>query len=102
MILCPNLTFFKGFVDYFTQEMFQNIPEAHPLETLVLDSAGGLLDRRNKISPDDLSLAIVEGRLSHLRQVRWSLQVGWRSERSDVQDLGDLLADADGNIRSID
>lgn len=100
LILCPNLKWFKGYVDYFTQELFHNIPDNHPLETLVLDSAGGLLNRGNKISADDVSSAIVEGKLNNLRQVRWSLQVGWRSEKSDVRDLSDLLADADGSVRS--
>lgn len=94
--LCPALTSFQGFVDYFTRTMFHNIPGNHPLESLELDSAGGLLDRENKISADDVSFAIVEGRLSHLRSVRWSLQVGWRKNKSDVRDLGDLLADAAG------
>lgn len=97
-VLCPALQYFKGYVDYFTQELFRTIPDNHPLDTLVLDSAGGLLDRGNKITADDVSLAIVEGRLSNLRRVRWSLQVGWRSEKSDVRDLGDLLADANGDV----
>lgn len=93
--LCPALIYFKGYVDYFTRAFFLSIPDSHPLETLVLDSAGGLLDRENKINPDDVSLAIVEGKLNRLRKVRWSLQVGWRTEKSDVRDLGDLLADAE-------
>ncbi|CCG81332.1 F-box protein Pof5 [Taphrina deformans PYCC 5710] len=92
LVQCPHLKTFKGYVDYFTQELFRNIPENHPLETLILDSAGGLLNRGNKITADDVSFAIVDGKLTNLRQVRWSLQVGWRAEKSDVRDLSDLLA----------
>lgn len=95
LVLCPGLIYFKGYVDYFTRALFQSIPDGHPLETLVLDSAGGLLNRDNKISADDVSSAIVEGKLNRLRRVRWSLQVGWRQDKSDVRDLGELLADAD-------
>lgn len=100
LVLAPNLVHFKGYVDYFTHDLFQNIPDDHPLEMLVLDSAGGLLDRGNKISADDISLAIVNGKLNKLRRVRWSLQVGWRAERLDVQDLQELLDDVGGDVRS--
>ncbi len=67
--------------------------ESHPLRSLALESPGGLIPPGNKISADDIIRGITDGRVSRLREVRCSEEVGWRQGSSDFVDLWDLLDD---------
>jgi hypothetical protein len=92
LLLCPNLLDYEGYIEYFQSAFFENIPIAHPLERLSLDSTGGLLDDRNKISAHHIIRAIEAGRLSNLNEVHWTVQLRWGDSSPEVLDLLDLLA----------
>ncbi|ORY76601.1 hypothetical protein BCR37DRAFT_161656 [Protomyces lactucae-debilis] len=92
LLLCPNLLDYEGYIEYFQTAFFENIPMHHPLERLSLDSTGGLLDDRNKISARHVTAAMESGRLSQLNEVHWTVQLRWGDQSPEVLDLLDMIA----------
>lgn len=94
---CPNLTVLQLMVDYcskwiFSEYFFTQIDYPRPLKTLILDCSGHL-GQASKIHPDDLTIAIFEGRLPCLKTVRVSSRLGWDSHNDDVDDLVSCFED---------
>ena len=94
---CPVLKYLRCSVEYITRDFLLSPP--HPLRELQLDAAGGLLRAENKITPDDVSMAIL-GPLEHLRIVRYGISLNWSSRR-DNRDLADLLEDNGGYLHCL-
>ncbi|KAK6341974.1 hypothetical protein TWF730_001455 [Orbilia blumenaviensis] len=95
LLLCPNLLRLTASVDFMTAHIFdeENCVAEHPIERIDLDCSGGM-GSEYKISSDDISIALMEGRLKCLRIVRASKRLGWGrrgEEKKRVQDLIELL-----------
>ncbi|KAI9779813.1 MAG: hypothetical protein M1839_007126 [Geoglossum umbratile] len=100
LLICPYLHTLTIAVDYISSDFFHedNAPNpSHPLYLLTLESSGSLgVDQ--KIGPNDIYIAVCEGGLSNLRQVRVSQRLGWTSNemKTDVSDLVHLLKVKEG------
>lgn len=83
---CPNLLVLELTVDYVSADIFniEYLPyyTNRPLRTLYIDSSG-MLGTTDKLSPLDLALALDDGRLPNLKNVRCTAKLGWNSD-SDV------------------
>ncbi|KAK6522143.1 hypothetical protein TWF281_002709 [Arthrobotrys megalospora] len=95
LLLCPNLLCLTASVDFMTAHIFdeENCVAEHPIERIDLDCSGGM-GSEFKISSDDISIALMEGRLKRLRVVRASKMLGWGrrgEEKKRVEDLAELL-----------
>ncbi|KAF3912732.1 hypothetical protein ABW21_db0209540 [Orbilia brochopaga] len=95
LVSCPQLTHLTASVDFLTAHIFdeENCAPDHPLERIDLDCSGGM-GSEFKISSDDISIALMEGRLKRLRVVRASVKLGWGrrgDEMRRVKDLAELL-----------
>jgi F-box-like len=95
LLICPQLHTLTVAVDYISSRFFdeENAPKpSHPLYLLSLESSGNL-GVGQKIGPNDIYIAVCEGGLANLRQVRVSERLGWTSDemKADVRDLVDLL-----------
>ncbi|EPS36760.1 hypothetical protein H072_9669 [Dactylellina haptotyla CBS 200.50] len=95
LITCPNLLHLTASVDFLTAHIFdeENCSIDHPLERIDLDCSGGM-GSEFKVSSDDISIALMEGRLKRLRVVRASVKLGWGrrgEEMRRVKDLAELL-----------
>ncbi|KAF3161964.1 hypothetical protein EYR41_007352 [Orbilia oligospora] len=92
---CPHLLRLTASVDFMTAHIFdeENCVAEHPIERIDLDCSGGM-GSEFKISSDDISIALMEGRLRRLRVVRASKRLGWArrsEEKKRVEDLAELL-----------
>ncbi|KAK6330864.1 hypothetical protein TWF718_003063 [Orbilia javanica] len=95
LLSCPNLLRLTASVDFMTAHIFdeENCVAEHPIERIDLDCSGGM-GSEFKISSDDISIALMEGRLKRLRVVRASKRLGWArrsEEKKRVEDLAELL-----------
>ncbi|KAF3908998.1 hypothetical protein AA313_de0200322 [Arthrobotrys entomopaga] len=95
LLTCPNLLHLTASVDFLTAHIFdeENCAADHPIERIDLDCSGGM-GSEFKISSDDISIALMEGRLKRLRVVRASVKLGWGrkpEEMTRVKDLAELL-----------
>ncbi|KAH0543064.1 hypothetical protein FGG08_002577 [Glutinoglossum americanum] len=95
LLICPHIRTLTVAVDYISSRFFDedNAPKpSHPLYLLSLESSGNL-GVEQKVGPNDIYIAVCEGGLANLRQVRVSERLGWTSAemRDDVKDLVDLL-----------
>jgi len=102
---CPNLQFLYIHIDYITREVFDEellpaLEAPRPLKTLWLDSSG-MLGQSFKIYPDDLTIALSEGRLPCLKTLRISRKLGWNFNNDDCQDLVNELQDQDGDVYAV-
>lgn len=83
---CPNLLVLELSVDYVSAEIFnlKYLPyyPDRPLRTLYIDSSG-MLGTTDKLNPLDLALALDDGRLPDLKNVRCTAKLGWNPD-SDV------------------
>ena len=70
----------------------QQLTYPRPLKTLILECSGHL-GQAFKIHPDDLTIAIYEGRLPCLKTVRVSSKLGWETQNDDVDDLVNCFED---------
>lgn len=94
---CSNLKVLQLMIDYctkwvFSEHFFTQLPYPRPLKTLILECSGHL-GQTFKIHPDDLTIAIYEGRLPCLKTVRISSRLGWDSHNDDVSDLVSCFED---------
>jgi hypothetical protein len=98
---CPNLQFLQIYVDYCSNLMFGEdllpMVQHRPLRTLWIESSGGL-GQSSKIHPDDLTIAIMEDRLPHLKSVRITSRLGWDLQSDDVGYLASLLEEREGGL----
>lgn len=100
---CPNLIFLQVTVDYCSRFLFSEdlLPKLfgkeRPLRTLWIDSSGGL-GQGSKIHPDDLTIALMEDRLPHMKNVRITSKLGWDLKSDDVADLINVLEERDGGL----
>lgn len=88
---CSNLKVLQLMIDYctkwvFCEYFFTSLPYPRPLRTLILECSGHL-GQTFKIHPDDITIALCEGRLPCLKTVRISSRLGWDSHSDDVGDL---------------
>ncbi|KAF3907857.1 hypothetical protein ABW20_dc0104273 [Dactylellina cionopaga] len=95
LFTCPNLLHLTASVDFLTAHIFdeENCVADHPIERIDLDCSGGM-GSEFKVSSDDISIALMEGRLKRLRVVRASVKLGWGKrgeEMRRVKDLAELL-----------
>ncbi|ODQ66243.1 hypothetical protein NADFUDRAFT_22970 [Nadsonia fulvescens var. elongata DSM 6958] len=101
--LCPNLRTLAVSVDYITSHLFaqSNLPIIHfaaeNLVNLDIDSSG-MLGQSLKLQPEDITMAILDGKLPKLKNVRISAKLGWNPTASDVSELVDLLDERDGGL----
>ena len=89
-------------VDYcskwaFSEYMLIPLPDPRPLRVLMLECSGNL-GQAFKVHPDDITIALAEGRLPKLRKLRISSKLGWDSKGSDVNDLISCLEDQDADF----
>lgn len=99
LALCPSLIALRISADYISSQLFESIPQPHPLRILDLDcssTAGPDVE----LDPDVVFLAAVEeGKLPDLRSVRVNIRLAWtatKRARRDAADLGDILEAAEG------
>ena len=91
--LCPSLEAFRISADYISNDIFQLIPDRHPLQILDFDcspQAGADVD----IDPVYLYDTVEKGKLPDLRSVRVSARLAWtatESIRRIASDLAGLL-----------
>ncbi|KAF3215797.1 hypothetical protein TWF106_003657 [Orbilia oligospora] len=95
LLSCLHLLRLTASVDFMTAHIFdeENCVAEHPIERIDLDCSGGM-GSEFKISSDDISIALMEGRLRRLRIVRASKRLGWArrsEEKKRVEDLAELL-----------
>ncbi|CUS22177.1 LAQU0S04e09956g1_1 [Lachancea quebecensis] len=100
---CLNLRVLQLPVDYcskwaFSEYMLTPLPSPRPLCTLMLDCSGNL-GQAFKVHPDDITIALAEDRLPHLRTLRVSSKLGWDLEGRDVNDLISFLNDQHADFR---
>ncbi|EEB06349.1 F-box protein Pof5 [Schizosaccharomyces japonicus yFS275] len=97
LLLCPNLKKLSISVNYITSDFISAIPEeGHGLEILDLTFSGNLISGIELLKPDNLSSALVDEKLQSLKRLRWSIQLGWREQSDEVQDLVELMNDQGG------
>lgn len=94
---CSNLRVLQLMIDYcskwvFSEHLFSQLTYPRPLKTLILECSGHL-GQAFKIHPDDLTIAIYEGRLPCLKTVRVSSKLGWETQNDDVDDLVNCFED---------
>ncbi|CAH01501.1 Pfu1p [Kluyveromyces lactis] len=97
---CSNLKVLQLMIDYctrwvFSEYFFTQLPYPRPLRTLILECSGHL-GQTFKVHPDDLTIAICEGRLPCLKIIRISSRLGWDSQGDDVGDLVSSLEEENG------
>ena len=97
----PGLTTLSVSVDYITPDLFDKdynnlVPGQVKLRMLELTNSGnpGIED---KITPTDIMIAMEEGNLSHLRQVRVAKSLGWHHQlkMAETNTLDDQLCSAE-------
>lgn len=89
---CPNLLHFTIDVQYITWELFGDeylleLEEySRPLKSIMIESTGytGMCD---KISPNDITVAVDEERLPNLERVGLSAMLGWDFRSEDMEDM---------------
>jgi hypothetical protein len=98
LILCPTLIALRISADYISRQLFETIPEPHPLRIIDLDcssTAGADVE----LDPDVVfEAAIEQGKLPDLRSVRVNARLAWtasKTVRRDAADLGELLEAAE-------
>ena len=100
---CTNLISIQLIVDYCSRWLFsENMltllqGRQRPLKTIYLECSGAL-GLASKIHPDDFTIAILEGRLPRLRNIRVSSKIGWDMKSEDVEDLVNAFEDQDGSL----
>lgn len=102
---CYNLKILQISIDYCTKWLFSDnylyhLPNSRPLNKLILESSGSL-GLGKKLHPDDLTIAIGEGRLPNLKIVQISNKINWDIQSDDVDDLVSVLEEQDGSLYSI-
>lgn len=89
---CPNLLHFTVDVQYVTWELFGDeylieLEEyKRPLKSIMIESTGytGMCD---KISPNDITVAVDEERLPKLERLGLSAMLGWDFRSEDMEDM---------------
>lgn len=99
---CPNISILEVTVDYMSQEFFDetNLKFTYPprkLKSLYIDSSG-MLGTASKIDPIDLALAMTEGRLPNLKNLRCTVKLGWETKSEYVSYIADELDDRGGGF----
>ena len=99
---CSNLKTIQLMVDYcskwvFSENLLTPLIYPRPLRTILLECSGSL-GQAFKVHPDDLTIAVVEGRLPCLKTIRVSSRLGWDMNGNDVGDLVSCLEDQDGGV----
>lgn len=105
-LYCPSLLFLQISVDYCTRQLFSEdllpypLNTPRPLRTLFVESSGGLGLGRDRLHPDDLTIALLEDRLPSLKTVRITHKLGWDFQSDDVADLVNILEERGGALYS--
>lgn len=99
---CSNLISLQLMVDYcskwaFSEHMLPPLVYPRPLRTIYLESSGSL-GIAFKIHPDDFTIAIMEARLPHLKNISISSKLNWDVKSDDVTDLVSVFEDQGGSL----
>ena len=99
---CPNIVTLEVTVDYMSQAFFDesNLPHIFPgrkLKSLYIDSSG-MLGTASKIDSIDLALALNEGRLPNLKNLRCTVKLGWDTKSEYVNYIVEELEEREGGL----
>lgn len=98
---CPNLLVLMIYVDYVSGAFFDDdnllIIENRPLKTLYIDSSG-MLGTSTKLQPLDLAIALTDGRLPNLKNIRSTAKLGWDPQSDTVSTIVEVLAERNGGL----
>lgn len=101
-IYSPNLLLLETTVDYMSAEFFdeeslQYLLYPRPLRSLYLESSG-MLGTADKMDPLDLAVALSDGRLPNLKNVRCTAKLGWDPKSDGVSYIVDELEERKGGL----
>lgn len=100
---CPNLIVLLVYVDYVSGSFFDDYNlsyrglEERPLRTLYIDSSG-MLGTSTKLHPIDLAIALTDGRLPKVKNIRSTAKLGWDPNSEFVQTIIDELEERGGGL----
>ena len=98
---CTNLLVSELNVDYASAEIFsvEHLPmiPGRPLRTLYIESSG-MLGTTDKLNPIDLALALDDGRLPNLKNVRCIAKSGWNPDSDVVSFIAQELEERGGGL----
>lgn len=89
---CPNLKNFFVDIAYISWEIFSEellvLLEEYdrPLKSIIIESTG-YMGMCEKVSPNDITIAVDEGRLPCLERVGLSAMLGWDFKGQDMEDM---------------
>lgn len=89
---CPNLLSFFVDVAYISWELFSEellvklVEFDRPLRRIIIESTG-YMGMCEKVGPNDITIAVVEGRLPLLERVGLSAMLGWDFKGKDMEDM---------------
>ncbi|CAH6722208.1 F-box protein [[Candida] jaroonii] len=98
---CPNLTTLLVYVDYISGGFFDDdnllyYPD-RPLRNLYIDSSG-MLGTSTKLHPLDLALALTDGRLPNVKNIRCTAKLGWDPQSEYVSTIIEILEERNGGL----
>lgn len=101
-IYCPNLVLLETTVDYMSSEFFdeeclQYLLYPRPLRSLYIESSG-MLGTTDKMDPLDLAVALSDGRLPNLKNIRCTAKLGWDPKSDGVSYIVDELDERNGGL----
>lgn len=101
-VCCPNLNVLEVTVDYlssgfFDDDLLPQLPYPRPLRALYIDSSG-MLGTNDKIDPIDLAVALNDGRLPNLKNVRCTAKLGWDPKSEYVSYIADEMDERHGGL----
>lgn len=99
---CPNISILEVTVDYMSHAFFDetNLKFTYPprrLKSLYIDSSG-MLGTNLKIDPIDLALALSDGRLPNLKNLRCTVKLGWDQDSEFVSQIINELDERGGGF----
>lgn len=99
---CPNLVSLLIYVDYISSDFFEEgylpfLDHDRPLKTLYIESSG-MLGTSTKLHPLDLAMALSDGRLACLKNIRCTAKLGWDPESEFIQTIVDVLEQRGGGM----
>lgn len=100
-IYCPSLLVLELSVDYISADIFNvnllPMYENRPLRALYIDSSG-MLGTTDKLDPIDLALALDDGRLPNVRNIRCTAKLGWNPDSDVVSYIAEELEERGGGL----
>lgn len=99
---CPNLTVLLIYVDYISSAFFDDYNlkySAHerPLKHVYIDSSG-MLGTSTKLHPIDLAIALTDGRLPNVKNIRSTAKLGWDPNSEFLTTIIGELEDRGGGL----